>query len=187
MRQQWFTVRQIARLLGMGKTSVNKMLRAANVPTRLRTGVEYKNAPRVVHRADLVRWLVDANFPADRLRSLLNPDGAVVLVRTPPELEVALGATRTHPTDSLFGLGVALGEVPSWAVVIDLPACGTSETCVSLAELSERADRPLLVGLYGDDGAGSAAARVFDCLLPRSARPDDLARSILGLRRNAAR
>jgi hypothetical protein len=75
-------------------------------------------------------------------------------------------------------------EVPSWAVVVDMPACGTEESCRSLAELSDRADRPLLVGLYGDEGcvASPPSRRRSTPVRQVGQAVDDLARSIVRLR-----
>jgi excisionase family DNA binding protein len=184
MPQKHYTVRQVARLVGLSKSTVTRQIHDGRLAA-LRTPLGLKGQPNyLIFRDDLVRWLLESGFPTARLRTILNPTGMVVLVRTDAALECALGGTRTRAVQSLFQLGLALTEAPCWGVVVDMPACGTEESCRSLAELSRRADRPLLVGLHGDDGceASPLIPQTFDAVLPRAADVGVLARSIMRLK-----
>lgn len=184
-RPQSFTVSQIARMIHISRHSVTKEIKRGHLyATGGQAAPSGLDMAYRVSRDSLIRWLIASNFPIDQLRSILNPDGVLLLVRCAPALQVAVTKTQTFAVGSLFGLGQEMARRPCWGAAIDLPAVGTSEACDSLAEIAHRHDRPKLIGLYGDDGIGLDPRMIetFDTLLPRSSPPHILARSLHLLR-----
>jgi hypothetical protein len=80
-RKSHFCVREVARMTGMSKVGVLNHIHGGRLVARRIPRGDERNSHYRIYRDDLVRWLLDYGFPVDRLRSILNPDGAVLLVR----------------------------------------------------------------------------------------------------------
>lgn len=183
-RPETFSPSQVAAMLGVGKDLVLARIRAGQLQASplargTKGGVTYR-----VTRSHLTQFLVANNFPLDRLRRVLNPDGAVLLCGTMPSLQHELShAFRTRHIDSLFELGRALETVPAWAAVVNLQQTGATLAAEAFRTYFREADRPDLVALVGDDGLPVRCSPIpFDLVLPAAAPPAVLARSIATLR-----
>lgn len=181
--QQWYTLREIARMVGYSKRTIQNAVRAGTLKATRRgcVGPGF-NPAYIVHRAELARWLIASGAPTESICGWLNPEQWVILVGCEPALQSAIGG-RTRLVPTLYHLGEEIHTRPAWAAVVDLPAVGTAEACRALVGLAARPDRPRLIGLFDDSEAGvdQRAVAVFDNLFPRSAGPAALARGILYL------
>lgn len=123
-----------------------------------------------VSRDDLVVWMVQGGMDLRQVRSVLNPGGLLLLVRTDPHLQTCLSHVATRGVPSLFHLGRQVAREPSWGVVVDLPAIGTTECCQTLRSFAKESDRPELIGLHGDDISAAVSAQLaetFDAVIPK--------------------
>lgn len=186
-QQTVYTLKDVCRMTGVSRHVVGKAitagrLKAFRTPVRNPKRDKQHHQWYYVQRDELVRWLLAEQFDLRYLRVALNAtkDAEVVLVRTRPGIQSAF--LRHGPAaraTSLFDLGRMIVTRSVWAVVVDLCENGSAEATRSLADLSEKADRPELIGLYDDEyHPRPETAKVFDLLLPLSRSDADLASSV---------
>lgn len=186
--QMFYTAPEIGRMLNISPSFVRREIIAGRLKAVQNTPKKGGGPRRhYVQRSDLVGWLLAGGYDIRNLRALLNGAGGaeVVLVRTRPSLQGAfMRRDLTILADSMFDLGQKLFDRHVWAAVIDLAEVGAAEATRSLTALSQRVDRPVLVGLYNDEyTTRPASGDVFDLLLPLSRCDRDLAAAITNLAR----
>lgn len=137
-----------------------------------------------ISREDLVSWMVHGGIDTGQIRLILRGQGALFLVAPSDGLRREFPQPNVLCLPSLFHLGRKLPLVQAWGAVVDLPAVGTESAVRALREYAGEADRPVLIGLYGEDGGvwTTAACDVFDAMIPRATEPGVLARKVRLLR-----
>lgn len=179
-RPDTFSPSDIATMIGVGKTYITRLIDRGHIKAakirRGRAGVTYR-----VTRDQLTSFLTASGFPLGHLRRVMNPAGVVLVCPPNPPVEAELlRSTPVLPVSSLFELGRRLENTAAWAAVIHLPELGTTETVRAIARYAALADRPGLVGLYGDDGIAGEVP--LDIAIPALSTPEAVARAVLSLR-----
>lgn len=115
-----------------------------------------------IHRDSLIRWLLDAGWSGAQIRKMFPMPGPICLIGMRPELTKAFVAELPYlSATSLFMAAVERMEYSPWALVVDVPNIGTREVCRDLSAYRLFANRPLLIGIHGDDDDGRCRD-VFD-------------------------
>ena len=137
-----------------------------------------------VRRADLVRFMLARGDDPAAVRRLFASAESVALVRTPADVQAAVG--RVLPTvqcDGLFDVGRLVEGGMVWAVVLNLPELGAAHTARELRRFYELPVRPELVALVGDDGVRSLPSPIpFDVPIGAGTTPAAIAGTLLRLR-----
>lgn len=172
------TPAQVAKLIGCHPGTIRQRIRegvlsAVKNPARKS---EYR-----IQRDSLVLWLRSAGWSGAEIRRSFPMEGPLILAGIRPELRPAFAFEPTRIRPGLFGAAIAIAEFGAWGLVIDLPMVGTARACEELKDYSvEVPDRPLLIGIHGDDFADSGG--IFDAHIPDGLPVSKIAQRIRALR-----
>lgn len=171
-----YTTAQVARRLHVSTGHIRNQIGSGRlVAHRDRGGKLHR-----MYRADIYRWLIAIDWPADQIRKAFPLPGPLAVVSLRKDhLRPAVAHEGPLWFDGMFDLAVALGEVRPWGAVADLASIGTGETISQVRRFSRVGDRPILIGITGDDGAEEG---VFDILIPGGLSLGKIAQRIRAVR-----
>ncbi len=173
MTDSCYTTGEIAARLGCSTGHVRKQIAAGCLVSNA------KGHRHSVHRQEIVRWLIAIDWPASQIRTMFPLSGPLATVGLRPAFRPALCMESPRHFDGLLDLGIATTHVRPWGIVVDLPSLGTSATTMEFSRFSNKADRPILIALVGDDGGSDS---VFDVLIPDGLSPGKIAQRVRAVR-----
>ncbi len=170
------TPAQVAKIIGCHPGTIRERIRTGALKaTRspVRTGRYF------VHRESLIRWLLRSGWEGYEIRKACPMPGPLMTVGIRRELIAAVSQEPRRDYPGMFAAGLNVHIDPPWGIVFDLPNIGSRRVCEEIETYSSQVDRPLLIGLHGDDFVGSP---VFDFLIPDSLPPAKIGNRLRALK-----
>lgn len=167
-----YTTSEIARRMHCSTQHIRNQIRKGDLKSH---GGDFRHH---VHHSDVVRWLISISWPAAAIRQMFPLPGPLVLVGVRDHLRKAFVMELPKYVPTLFDLALSMLEMRPWGVVVDL-SWGGVEASRQLQRYSLVADRPILIGLAGDDGV---LGGIFDVVIPDALPVGKIAQRIRAVR-----